>query len=52
MTVTGRRSAAERGTIDGVITPHQTRKRIASALATLRNKHVEMPWRTHDNLPV
>ena len=44
--------AAERGYIDDVIMPHATRKRIARALAMLRNKHVEMPARKHDNLPV
>ena len=32
--------------------PHETRKRIAKALAMLRNKHVEWPARKHDNLPV
>jgi propionyl-CoA carboxylase beta subunit len=32
--------------------PHLARKRIARALAMLRNKHVEMPGRKHDNLPV
>ena len=44
--------AAERGYIDDVIMPHQTRKRIARALAMLRGKRVEMPKRKHDNLPV
>ena len=44
--------AAERGYIDDVIMPHETRKRIAKALAMLRNKHVEWPARKHDNLPV
>ena len=44
--------AAERGTIDDVIMPHQTRRRIARALAMLRGKKVEMPGRKHDNLPV
>jgi propionyl-CoA carboxylase beta chain len=44
--------AAERGYIDEVIMPHSTRRRIARALAMLRNKHVEMPSRKHDNLPV
>jgi propionyl-CoA carboxylase beta chain len=44
--------AAERGYIDDVIMPHATRRRIARALAMLRNKHVEMPGRKHDNLPV
>src|SRR6187397_451138 len=44
--------AAERGYIDDVIMPHSTRRRIARALAMLRNKHVEMPARKHDNLPL
>jgi len=44
--------AAERGYIDDVIMPHSTRKRIARALAMLKDKHVEMPRRKHDNLPV
>jgi propionyl-CoA carboxylase beta chain len=44
--------AAERGYIDDVIMPHSTRRRIARALAMLRDKHVEMPARKHDNLPV
>jgi len=44
--------AAERGYIDDVIMPHSTRRRIARALAMLRNKHVEMPARKHDNFPL
>jgi propionyl-CoA carboxylase beta subunit len=57
--------AAGRGTIDDVILPHATRLRTADkvrlrslrneksrALAMLRNKHVEMPGRKHDNFPV
>ena len=43
---------AKRGTIDDVIMPHSTRRRLARALAMLRHKHVEMPSRKHDNLPV
>jgi acetyl-CoA carboxylase carboxyltransferase component len=34
------------------IMPHQTRRRIACALAMLRGKKVEMPGRKHDNLLV
>jgi propionyl-CoA carboxylase beta chain len=45
-------AAAERGYIDDVIMPHATRRRIARALALLRNKKVEMPARKHDNMPV
>ncbi len=44
--------AAERGYVDEVITPRTTRKRIARALAMLRSKHVEMPAKKHDNLPL
>ncbi len=44
--------AAERGYIDEVIMPHGTRKRIARALQMLRNKHVENPWKKHDNIPL
>jgi propionyl-CoA carboxylase beta chain len=44
--------AAERGYIDDVIMPSQTRRRIARALAMLRGKTVEGPARKHDNLPV
>jgi propionyl-CoA carboxylase beta chain len=44
--------AAERGYIDDVIMPHATRARLARALAMLRVKHVELPVRKHDNLPL
>jgi propionyl-CoA carboxylase beta chain len=44
--------AAERGYIDDVIMPHATRVRIARALAMLRDKHVEVPAKKHDNLPL
>jgi propionyl-CoA carboxylase beta chain len=44
--------AAERGYIDEVITPRETRRRLARGLAMLRGKKVEMPARKHDNLPV
>jgi propionyl-CoA carboxylase beta chain len=43
--------AAERGYIDEVIMPHSTR-RIARALAMLRNKTTDMPWKKHDNIPL
>jgi propionyl-CoA carboxylase beta chain len=44
--------AAERGYIDDVIMPHATRRRIARALAMLRDKHVELPKKKHDNMPL
>jgi propionyl-CoA carboxylase beta chain len=42
----------KRGYIDDVIMPNATRRRIARALAMLKNKQVEMPKRKHDNMPV
>jgi propionyl-CoA carboxylase beta chain len=44
--------AAERGFIDDVIMPHSTRKRVARAFASLRNKVLENPWKKHDNIPL
>lgn len=44
--------AAERGYIDDVIRPHSTRRRVARALALLRAKKVQMPWKKHDNIPL
>ena len=44
--------AAERGYIDEVILPRNTRRRICRALNMLRNKHVENPWKKHDNIPL
>ncbi len=45
-------AAAERGYIDDVIMPHATRRRIARALAMLRHKELENPWKKHDNIPL
>ena len=45
-------AAAERGYIDEVIFPRTTRRRICRALNMLRNKHVENPWKKHDNIPL
>ena len=44
--------AGKRGYIDDVIMPHSTRKRVARALAMLRYKSVENPWRKHGNIPL
>ena len=44
--------AAERGYIDEVIMPHSTRRRVARALALLRHKELENPWKKHDNIPL
>ena len=44
--------AAERGYVDEVIMPHSTRRRVGRALAMLREKKVEAPWKKHDNIPL
>jgi len=44
--------AAEKGYIDEVIMPRSTRRRLARALAMLREKETERPWKKHDNLPL
>src|SRR6059058_5389795 len=45
-------SAAERGYIDDVILPHETRPRLIRALETLKTKRVERPKRKHGNIPL
>ena len=44
--------AAERGFIDEVIAPAETRKRVRRAFASLRGKRLENPWKKHDNIPL
>ena len=44
--------AAERGFIDEVIMPHSSRRRIARAFASLRNKQQSTPWKKHDTIPL
>jgi propionyl-CoA carboxylase beta chain len=45
-------AAAERGYIDDVILPHETRPRLIKALETLKTKRVERPKRKHGNIPL
>ncbi|QQP87373.1 acyl-CoA carboxylase subunit beta [Skermanella sp. TT6] len=44
--------AGSRGYVDDVIMPHGTRRRVSKALAMLKNKQLENPWKKHDNLPL
>ena len=44
--------AAKRGFIDDVIRPHNTRKRVCRALATLRGKTLSNPPKKHDTIPL
>jgi propionyl-CoA carboxylase beta chain len=44
--------AASRGFIDDIILPRGTRQRLIRALAMLRGKRLENPWKKHDNIPL
>jgi len=44
--------AASRGFIDDVIQPATTRQRLCRALAMLRGKQLQNPWKKHDNIPL
>ena len=42
----------EKGFIDEVIMPRNTRRRISRAFASLRNKKLSNPLKKHDNIPL
>ncbi|MBL7976665.1 MAG: acyl-CoA carboxylase subunit beta [Candidatus Kapabacteria bacterium] len=44
--------AAERGYVDDVILPRDTRKRLVRALKLLETKHDSNPWKKHGNIPL
>ncbi len=44
--------AAERGYIDAVISPHETRLEIVRSLRLLRSKRVTLPAKKHGNIPL
>jgi propionyl-CoA carboxylase beta chain len=44
--------AAERGYIDAVIAPHETRLEVVRALRMLRNKRATLPPKKHGNIPL
>jgi propionyl-CoA carboxylase beta chain len=44
--------AASRGFIDDIILPRGTRRRLCRALAMLRGKQLQNPWKKHDNIPL
>jgi propionyl-CoA carboxylase beta chain len=45
-------SAAERGYVDDVLIPHETRPTVISALETLQTKREPGPKRKHGNIPL
>jgi propionyl-CoA carboxylase beta chain len=44
--------AAERGFVDAIIQPHETRKKLIQALAMLENKRDKNPSKKHGNIPL
>ena len=44
--------AAERGYVDDVIMPHETRERLVKGLGMLKNKAVSNPRKKHGNIPL
>jgi propionyl-CoA carboxylase beta subunit len=44
--------AADRGFVDGVISPRQTRKKLIQALEMLQNKRDKNPPKKHGNIPL
>ncbi|MEQ9566298.1 MAG: carboxyl transferase domain-containing protein, partial [Pseudomonadales bacterium] len=44
--------AAERGFIDEVILPKDTRRKLLKAYAMLEKKEVQTPWKKHGNIPL
>jgi propionyl-CoA carboxylase beta chain len=44
--------AAERGFVDAIIEPHETRKKLIQALAMLENKRDKNPSKKHGNIPL
>lgn len=44
--------AAQRGFIDAIISPVDTRERLCQDLEMLRSKEVENPWKKHGNIPL
>jgi len=44
--------ATQRGFIDEIILPNQTRKKLLKTFATLENKEIQRPKRKHGNIPL
>lgn len=44
--------AAQRGFVDDILDPAETRERICEDLELLRTKKIERPWRKHGNIPL
>ncbi|HAM16451.1 MAG TPA: methylmalonyl-CoA carboxyltransferase [Eggerthellaceae bacterium] len=44
--------AAANGLVDEVISPEETRRRLAQAFESLKYKKVDSPWKKHGNIPL
>lgn len=44
--------AAKRGYVDEIIRPDETRQKLLAALAMLRDKELQQPWKKHGNIPL
>ena len=44
--------AAERGYVDAVIAPHETRIEVVRSLRLLRSKRASLPPKKHGNIPL
>lgn len=44
--------AAANGLVDEVIAPSETRRRLAQAFDSLKDKQVDAPWKKHGNIPL
>ena len=44
--------AAQRGFVDAVLDPSETRQRLCEDLEVLDTKKIERPWRKHGNIPL
>ena len=44
--------AAQRGYVDAIIEPRETRRRLISELNVLKDKKLDNPWRKHGNIPL
>jgi acetyl-CoA carboxylase carboxyltransferase component len=45
-------AAAERGFVDDVIAPSETRQKVVAALRVLESKREDLPQRKHGNVPL
>ena len=44
--------AAQRGYVDAIIEPRETRERLIRELSVLKDKKLENPWKKHGNIPL